>query len=183
LNLGFDFDGVLANSHPLKAVVAKEKFGVDIPPELFRRERVIAQGLLTREQYFDVGIEAMGGKHEIPPVEKAIPYMKSLMEIHSVRIVTSRTGGMLDVASSWLYGHGITDVNIQGTGYGLSKTSACEGLDLYVDDDLEKLLPLIGIVPHLLFFSWPWNMHEKDSQVIRVVSWREILEYIERIKS
>lgn len=179
MNIGLDFDGVIANSHPLKVIIAKKRFGVNILPEHFRRELVIERGLLTREQYRAVGVEAMDGSHLLPPVHESLMYLPVLLrEKHSIRIITSRTEKMLDIAKNWLAEEKII-LPIQGTGYGLSKITACKGLDLYVDDDLEKLLSLIDKVKHLLFFSWPWNAHEKEPKGIeRVSSWWEIYNYI-----
>ena len=175
MNIGFDFDGVIANSHPLKSIVARRMFGLDIPPEEFRRELIVSSGILTLAQYRSVSEEAMGGAYTIPPVADAVSYLRNLSRKHPVKIVTSRTGGMLQEAMSWLYAHEFSDLNVVGTGYGLPKTEACRGLDLYVDDDLEKLLPLIGIVPNLLFFSWPWNEYEQEPYgIVRISSWQEI---------
>lgn len=180
MEIGLDFDGVIANSHPLKSIVAREKFGVDIPPEQFRRERVVEDSLLTREQYREVGRWAMDGSYPIPPVPDVLLYLPFLLHNkHSVRIVTSRTEGMLEFAKKWLAGYRIPELPIFGTGYGLPKTEACKGLDVYVDDDLEKLLPLMGLVPNLLFFSWPWNRHEEEpAGIVRVSSWWELYNHI-----
>jgi uncharacterized HAD superfamily protein len=179
LNIGLDFDGVYANSHILKPIVANKRFGVDIPAENFRRKLVVESGLLTLEQYILVGREAMVGLHPIPLVDGATMYVKTLLaEKHSIRFITSRTEEFLEAAKKILCENGIS-LPIQGIGYGLSKTDACQSLDLYVDDDLEKLLPLSGKVEHLLFFSWPWNLYEKEPKEIqRVSSWWEIYNYI-----
>jgi hypothetical protein len=180
MKIGLDFDGVIANSHPLKAVVAKEKFGVDIPIEQFRKKVVVGTRLLTAEQYREVGIMAMNGSYPIPPVPDALLYLPLLLrDKHSVSIVTSRTEEMLESAKRWFAEYKLPGLPFLGTGYGLPKTKACEGLDIYVDDDLEKLLPLVGHVPNLLFFSWPWNLHEKEpAGITRVSCWWELYNQI-----
>lgn len=180
MNIGLDFDGVIANTHPLKAIVAKERFGVNIPPENFARKNIVGKGILTLEQYIQVGQEVMGGIYLMPEVADALFYINLLAgEKHSLKVITSRTESMLDVANKWLYDHGLACIPIVGVGYNIQKTKACKGLDLYIDDDLEKLLPLVGSVPHLLFFSWPWNISEKEpSGIIRVTSWWDIYNYV-----
>jgi len=180
MKIDFDFDGVVVNSHPLKAIIAKERFGVDIPPEQFRREIVLAGGLLSREQYREVGRLAMNGSYPIPPVPEVFLYLSLLLNGKNlVRIVTSRTGEDLEFAKKWLAEHDLPDLPIIGTGYGLPKTEVCNESDVFVDDDLEKLLPLMGVIPNLLFFSWPWNAHEKEPDCIhRVSSWWDLYNHI-----
>jgi hypothetical protein len=179
MNIGLDFDGVIANSHPVKSEVARDKYGVEIPPERLRREPVISAGLLTREQYIEMGAIAMGGSYEIPPVHEALMYIPALINHgYELRIITSRSDAMLDVAEKWLKRYAIA-MPVCGVGYRVPKNQACQGLDVYVDDDLEKLLPLVGVVPHLLFFSWPWNAHEKEpAGITRVESWYDIYHHV-----
>jgi hypothetical protein len=62
------------------------------------------------------------------------------------------------------------------TGYGKSKVDAANavGFDAYVDDDLDKLVLLRGIVPYLFLFSWGYNERVDESGVaLRVRSWEE----------
>ncbi len=179
MRIGSDFDGVIANTHMLKVWLAKEKMGIDVLPAEFRREKVVGRGLMTLEQYRTIGQGAMGGLYPIPEVEQATFYLHALAgHGYSIKLVTSRTGQMLEVAEMWLWEHCL-NFPIAGTGYGLPKNKECEGLDVYVDDDLEKLIPLIGTVKHLLFFSWPWNLYEiEPKEITRVGSWWEIYNYI-----
>lgn len=51
------------------------------------------------------------------------------------------------------------------------------GLDLYVDDDFDKLEPLVGVVPHLFLFSWGYNAHEEVGTIAKRVASREGLYY------
>ncbi len=178
MNIGLDFDGVIFNSHPLKSMVAEKRFGIKIPPERYRREFVVGQDYMTGDAYRSVGEEAMGGTYPIPPVQESLVYIPLLQAKHTVRVVTSRTGDMLSYAEQLLQEHGLT-LPATGVGYRLSKESACRDLDVYVDDDLEKLIPLIGVVPNLFFFSWPWNIDEQEPEgIVRVQSWWELYNYI-----
>lgn len=72
------------------------------------------------------------------------------------------------------------EVNIRITGVGLnSKSDACRGLDVYVDDDLDKLEYLVGIVDHRFLFSWEYNKHLTTKDIAsRVTSWRELYSRI-----
>lgn len=65
-------------------------------------------------------------------------------------------------------------------GYGNSKVSAANGLDFYVDDDLDNLKPLIGVVLHLFLFSWGYNAHVEVGDVVKhLASWKELYRTIQ----
>jgi 5'(3')-deoxyribonucleotidase len=176
MKIGLDFDGVIANSHPMKSVIAKQMFGVDIPPERFFKESVVENGL-SLEQYKLVKENLYFNDHDILPIKDAPAYISLLLSRgHDIKIVTSRTGDTLKKAENLLKKYNI-DLPLVGVGYGLSKAVAAEGLDLFVDDDIEKLIPLNGIVKHLLLFSSLYNQHNNEG-FFRVDSWNDIYKYI-----
>lgn len=178
MKIAFDFDGVVADSQTLKPLVAKDMFRVNLPLEDCTNERVIRHGL-SLDDYLIVKEAIYHGQYTINPVENAIFYLRTLVEQgYDPRIVTSRKEQTLDLAIGWFRSHSI-DLPIKGVGYKGSKVEACKGIDLYVDDDLEKLIPLIGEVPHLLLFSWPFNQDDPIPNGIgRVRSWWEIYNYV-----
>jgi len=180
LKIGLDFDGVIGNSHPLKPRLTKEMFGVEISERDFRREYVIGEGLLTPEQYKIIGHEVFRGKYSIPPVDDSLYYIELLKRHnHIIHVITSRSGDTLEPAKRFLATWGLEDVPLTGVGYGLSKKEACCGLHVYIDDDLEKLIPLVGVVPHLILFSRPENENEHEpGGITRLSSWWAIYDYI-----
>ena len=181
MNIGFDFDGVIADSHSMKPVIAKQMFGVSIPPDMYKRDLVLNHGLLTPQEYDVVSKKLYSGDVEIQEVYQAILYIKILMTHgHAIKVVTSRSGadGALQVALEWFAKKNLY-LDVIGVGYGKHKTDACRGLDVFVDDDLQKLLPLQGLVKHLLLFSSPTNRQdEAPTGVHRLDSWWEIYNYI-----
>jgi len=70
---------------------------------------------------------------------------------HNVTVITARDGIGLEIAKEWTLKEGIL-LDFIGVGYGGSKATAASGLDIYMDDDLDKLEQLIGIVPRLSCF-------------------------------
>ncbi len=182
LHIGLDFDGVLSDCGKLKSEAAKRFFGVDIPSEKFKKELVVGTGLLTLEQYRELqqivyATREVGLKAE--PVEGMLIHLPRLLEEgHRVRIVTSRSGPQLEIAQEWALKRGLI-VDFIGMGYGKSKAGAAAGMDLYVDDDLDKLEPLVGVVPHRYLFSWGYNRHLDETGVAsRVASWQELYDRI-----
>ena len=184
LNIGLDFDDVIANSHLLKPVVAKKLFGVEINPDRFRREWVVPVGILTNDQYVEVGKEVFSGKYPMIPVPGVLEYVSRLIQDgHKLRIVSSRSvvQGTLEPAIKWISYHSI-DLPLLGVGYRMSKADACKGLDLFVDDDSTKLEPLVGVVQHLVLFSWPQNSEEIPPKgTVRVWSWEEAYQHITQV--
>lgn len=182
MRIGLDFDGVISDCGALKCAAAKKLYGVDIPAIWFKKELVVGSGMLTMQQYRDLQ-QAIYGTWDLglalEPVDgvlDAIPKLRG--DGHEIKVITSRDGVQLDIARAWAMKYGLP-LDFTGVGYGASKASAAEGLDLYVDDDLDKLEPLVGIVPRRLLFSWGYNSHLDATGVAeRVSSWREILDVV-----
>ena len=183
MKIGLDFDGVISNCGKLKSDGAKNLYGVDIPSAKFKKEIVVGEGLLTAEQYRELqkviyGTREMGFLME--PVDGALDYLPCLLANgHTILVITSRGEVQLEIAKEWCIRQGL-QLDFVGVGYGNSKAGAAAGLDLYVDDDLDKLEPLVSVVPHLLLFSWGYNIHIKvDSVAKRVASWGELYHTIQ----
>lgn len=51
MRIGLDFDGVLSDCGLLKEIAAREIYGVDIPRDKFKKELVVASGVLTTDEY------------------------------------------------------------------------------------------------------------------------------------
>lgn len=186
MRIGLDFDGVISDCGTLKSETAKRLFGVDVPSARFKKELVIGDGILTLQQYRHLQ-EVIYGTREygllaraVAGALEAIPLLR--MDGHDLRVITSRDGKQLGVAKEWTRQNGL-DIDFTGVGYGASKAGAAAGLDLYVDDDLDKLEPLVGIVPHRFLFSWGYNEHIETGGIARrVASWQELLREVKSAK-
>ena len=187
MRIGLDFDGVISDCGDLKCKAAKVLFGVDIPAAHFKKEHVVEGGLLTAAQYRSLQ-DRIYGTHEygqmmapVPGVHEGIASLRDAG--HIVQVITSRDGVMLDVARAWAEREGLT-LQFTGVGHGVSKAAAARGCDFYVDDDLDKLAPLVGVVPHRALFSWGYNSHLDPTGIAdRVASWEELIAMIRSIAS
>lgn len=186
MKIGLDFDGVISDCGRLKSDGAKKIYGVEIPPERFKKELVVDAGILTLNQYKYLQKQIYGTREiglTMLPVEGVLEFVPLLqMEGHDLRIITSRTGSKSEIAREWLRLKGL-DLHIRGVGKNVSKAKACRGLDIYIDDDLDKLESLIDIVPHRYLFSWGYNKHiEIPNEVAkRINSWRDFYEEIKML--
>lgn len=185
MRIGLDFDGVISDCGTLKCLAAKTMYGVDIPSSEFKKELVVGRGLLTQPQYRELqnaiyGTWEYGQRMEpVPGVIEGIAALKSAG--HDVRVVTSREDVMLQIARDWAASRGL-ELPFEGVGHDKSKAVAAAGLDVFIDDDLDKLQPLVGIVPHRFLFSWGYNDHIVEGDVARrVASWQEFLERVDEL--
>jgi hypothetical protein len=182
MKIGLDFDGVIADCAKLKVQAAQKIWGVDIPVHRFKREFIVQDGIATHEQY-DIFLEKVFVSPEfsldMDPVPHALDYIHKILSLgHEVRVITSRSGPALERAQEWSKKFNL-DLHFTGVGYKQSKAPACEGLDIYVDDDIDKLEELLSIVPQRLLLSWDYNQHIPNSNSAqRIDSWHEIYNFI-----
>jgi hypothetical protein len=186
MKIGLDFDGVISDCGKLKSDTAKKIYGVDIPPEKFKKEIVIGGGYLTADQYRNLQKIIYGTREFgffMEPVAGMIEFIPRLLALgHSLLIVTSRGEPELKIAKEWSAKLGLV-LDFVGVGYGINKTTACTGLDVYIDDDLDKLEPLVGVVPHRFLFSWGYNQHIDVGTVARRIgSWKEFFNVVNSIE-
>ncbi len=179
MRVGLDFDGVIADPNPLKALAAKEWHGIEFPAELFKKDHVVSKGLMTAKEYdaFNMIVCRHVGLFEmLPEVEGAKKGLRRLQEKgFKVSIISSRSGKAIALARKWLEKHEI-DVPFVGT-EAEDKSAFCQGLDVYVDDDLHKLKLLEKVVPNLYLFNHAYNAHEiLENGTQRVQSWKELVK-------
>lgn len=182
MNIGLDFDGVISDCGHLKSEAARRIFDVTISPDEFKTELVVGKGILTLEQYRHLQkriYETSDFAMQMLPVDGALEYVPCLQnEGHTLRCITSRGEQGCDIARAWMKQRGLT-LPLVGIGGGMPKTEACRGLDVYVDDDLDKLQPLVKVVPQRYLFGWGYNRHTHDAVIAeRVESWKELYDRI-----
>lgn len=182
MNIGLDFDGVVADCGELKRLAAWEMYGVSIATKNLNREYIVEQQILTAEQYRAVQTavytEPQYSRRQCP-VWGAPKHIKLLHDHgHHIQIITNRDGESLALAERWLYNMGLGWVPIRGVGYGASKLEAAFGLAAFVDDDLDKLSELRGSVPNLYLFSQPYNDRDSLYGIKRISSWSALYTHL-----
>lgn len=186
MKIGLDFDGVISDCGKLKSDVARMLYGLDIPPSRFKKELLIESGLMTAEQYRKLQILIYGTREYgflMEPVAGVLQYLPRLIaEGHFPLVITSRFSEELSIAEEWASSHNLP-LEFVGVGYGESKKEAAQEMDVYIDDDLDKLEPLVGVVPNLFLFSWGYNEHIKETGICeRVSSWEAFYHRLQRLR-
>lgn len=188
MKIGLDFDGVISNCGQLKSDGARLLYGVEIPPERFKTELVVEAGILTLEQYRNLQRQIYENSEiglTMLPVEGIFEYIPKLkQDRHDLIVIASRNQSSYNIAKEWMKRQNLS-LNFVGVGGGVKKTEACRGLDVYIDDDLDKLEPLVDIVPHRFLFSWGYNQHIQAPKEVakRVSSWKQFYEEIAKLNS
>ena len=125
-----------------------------------------------------IGFYGVIATKKFEPVKDVFLYL-SLLERgrHSVRIITSGTGELLDRVQTWLAQNYSNSIQVCSADKGSLTTEAYQGLEVYVDSDPEKLSCLVDKVPHRLLFSKLRNSHQiKGIEV--VTDWWELYNHI-----
>ena len=183
LQIGIDFDGVIADTMALKRSLAKKLYSVDIPAERFKEDMVVEDGRMSREQYRRLMAKVCGTYlhgRKAKEVLGAVSAIKDfLLSGHTCTVITSREGKEVVVAEEWLQNHGIS-IPIISVGYKKSKVEAISSLDIYIDDDVYKLeMPNVsGVKLFILDCEHNKNVH-LGKHITRVKTWSEFRRMIE----
>ncbi len=187
MRIGLDFDGVIADASQLKSEGVKRLYGLDIPPGQCKKELVINAGLLTDEQYRQLQ-KAIYETREfgflMNPVDGVLEYLPKLIsQGHDIVVITSRGTNeiAIAIAQEWCASYGL-ELNFIGVDYRDTKANAAAGLDVYIDDDFDKLEPLVGLVPNLFLMSWDYNKHiDAGALARRVSSWKQFYQITQKL--
>ncbi|PIP60871.1 hypothetical protein COX00_00815 [Candidatus Uhrbacteria bacterium CG22_combo_CG10-13_8_21_14_all_47_17] len=182
LSIGVDFDGVIVDTTALKQEQALRLYGVSLKSHECKEGAVISKGLMTHAQYRELMARVcgdMGVGLQMESLEGSIEFLQKLLrQGHSIKIITARADADLEVAKQWCAEKNLV-IDFVSVGYGGSKLEAAEGLDIYIDDDLQKLLPLQGKVQNLFLFHWSYNADDLEpAEIKRVSSWQKIEDTI-----
>ncbi|MCL5016202.1 MAG: hypothetical protein M1312_01125 [Patescibacteria group bacterium] len=187
MKIGLDFDGVVADSsdnQEIKSRWAEKLYGVKVPPCDFKKGYVVGNGILTAEQYANLQNFIYGNREigmAMRPVSGALEFIPRLVANgHLVSVITSRERPALEIAVEWTAKNGLR-IPFVGVGYGISKANAAAGMNVFVDDDVNKLKNLLGVVRYRFLFSWLYNAEVDVHNVARVHSWEELYSAIQAL--
>jgi hypothetical protein len=185
MKIGIDYGDVITDTALLKSLIGTEVFHTNVAPELFKRDYVTSNGLLSHSQYTALQILIYRtkefGTERLVPVDKALYYLRELQKDgHDLTIITTRGDIETELARGWLEKMKL-DIPMLGVGVGNSKEKPTQGLDVFMDDELDELLPL-GHIPHRFLFCGRYNRDLNISEGInKVYSWLHFYEEIKKL--
>jgi len=185
--VGLDFDGVLWNFAELKHRVLYDLFGRTMSIGRETHDFMIADGVVTEEEYWELArvlcttTRYLSDMTPLPGMSTYLPHIRTLSRDVEFRVVTLRTPEGAVIAQRWIdslcLGVKVESANAAGT-----KGPHADGLHVFVDDTLEHLHEVEGIVPHRFLFSWNYNNHHGPSDgIVRVRSWKELFDHLKAI--
>ena len=189
MNIGIDFDGVIADTAGLKVRLAKELLGMDLSVENASRSKMLELGIDVKT--YDKTFKAIimnEESHKIPLVNFAKETIDRICTEHPadrVYIVTSRSDFEVPylkriMNDKQIRYHGLINTSDK------SKNSVCleNNIRAYIDDDLFKLEQINNGHTHLFFLSRPYNENTiiQNPNIMRVKDWMEFYEKIKCLR-
>lgn len=175
MNVGIDFDGVIANTPKLEADLTKKIYNKSIPVGMFSKKFVISSKLLTLDQYNNIEKSVLYSEHIGLNVEEVLGAIEAIKEFKKrgilVKIYSDREEGGIKIIKKWLFNNSL-DIEIESANNTVK-------LDAYVSDDLEKLVALKALTKSLFLFIRDSNKDVETGNIIwRVKTWKELLSHL-----
>jgi hypothetical protein len=189
-SIGLDFDGLFHDLASLTHMVLRDLFGRTMPHGREHKDLMVADGVVTHEEYKQLATELcctdkyLPHMVPLPGVSRYFPLLRKISKGNVVRIITARKPEGAVVAQKWAKALCLDGAIVESSNATGSKGPHAEGLHVYVDDDIQHLHEVEGIVPYRFLFSWPYNeMETHDVSIIRVRSWEELYGHVQSLKN
>ncbi len=191
--ISIDLDEVLADTTPALIRYHNATYGTSLTFEDFTNYEWWRVWGGTREQSVRKFLDFVKSPFfsEVRPVQGAEDAVKKLKEHHTLHIVTSRQTELESVTHSWIetYFPGVfTGIHMANhaqwalSGKTRTKVEICLELDaaLLIEDSLLYARECESDNIPVLLLDYPWNKGALPTNTKRVLSWREIVQHIEK---
>lgn len=184
--IGLDFDGVVVDTVWHRCAVCIEVYGVDPPFRSFAAKTVVSEGRLTQQQYDDLMDLVFVDPRYAMMME---PLCGAIGAIHSLiaagltpRIVTMRQAASVKFVRRFLR---LDEVQLGGlkvvsTNRQLTKHQHVAGMLAFVEDRVEHLATMKGIVPNLYLMDY-YGVAEPADWYTLVPDWPTLLPQLVRL--
>ena len=195
MNLGFDFDEVIAQMSLMAINYANDALGTDYTIDVFKNfmfeDNLYFEDEEKQNTMIALLTEAIN-KEEctsgILPYDGAVKNLQRLKrQGHDIYIITRRPKNLFDVTSHWLLKHKIPCDKLVLTDNKCKGESAVRfRLDMFVDDLEQNLYDMYSNKNRwrkgLLLMTRPWNRDKyiDASKFIRIHTWDDILNQVNK---
>jgi len=171
--VGLDFDGVLAHGLNVKKKYAKEWFGLELSLGQTKETgfNALVRSLgrdISYRSLMDRVIEEHSMEYEVP--SDCIPVLKQLYDRHCrFFVITSRNQQEYSRAMEFVCERfsglikTVCHTNNQPKDVLIKRLN----VEAYVDDDISKLLPLVGLPAELVYYRQPENVGQEVPDVLK----------------
>jgi uncharacterized HAD superfamily protein len=200
MKLGFDIDGIVANTPLAMVSYINEKFDLNFTETVFNHHDVfsntydddpeqskrIARAILEE---VILNKDKMGA---LEPYEDAAEAIRILSRQHTIHYITSRPQSQHRITVDWMRSHRLpfTTVNSLGTdlpgggNQGKGKVARSLNLDFFIDDDPSNLPDLYRYKKRwrkgVALFTRPWNINHTvdESKFLRFDEWHAVIRHL-----
>lgn len=189
--VGMDFDGFIANTHQAKVDLIERLFNVAIPIEKCRHDKLLLEKDPKLLEYYrraqELIYEQRVYSDQVQPMPGCLRRLRQLArEGNEMYVLSSRSPEAARLAMQWLEKYDIPRLGVQFVAVGRDgskeRVSHQRKLDIYFDDDLEKLVYMKANMtdpPELYLFRQPHNRLIEPPDGIKVVdSWASVCKRI-----
>ncbi|HWR00155.1 MAG TPA: hypothetical protein VN397_04915 [Candidatus Methylomirabilis sp.] len=193
MRIGLDFHGVVVDNADMKAQRAPYYGASTLTRSMFIKNTAVGRGAhqLSGRQYqalkVDIYWRPRIAHRVMVPVAGALRFMKRLIdEGHALVIISSSSRKHMKIAGRWCAKNGL---KVELVGIGMTRIDKSEAarqynLDVFVDNDLEKLRTLVGVVPkRYLFNGYGEKRVPVNGIAIRVSSWDELYHSLRKLNT
>jgi len=193
LVIGVDFDDVLFNFNDSLHAYHNAKYGTSVErKDIASYDIEKVWGCTPEEAARKVFEFYFAPDHDRTSiVAGAIEGVHKLKKDHELHIISSRGDNIKDLTLRWIdqnFPGYFKSVNLTNLYFGIadrahSKAEVCKklGVDVMIEDSLSQAEDVSSIGCKVILLDCPWNQGKLPDNVVRVYSWHEIVERIEKM--
>ena len=193
--IGFDFDDVLINFRHALRLYSNELYKTNLQREDYTSSDLSETWKCTPEEATKRVIDFYSSEHHYNalPVEGAVEGIKILKQDYDLFVITSRPEKIREMTVGWLdryFPDMFEEVHLTNLFYGegekiiRTKKEVCLelGVEAFVDDALHYAHDVSSAGIPVLLYDAPSNQGDVEHPIIRVHSWREIVDKLSNDK-
>jgi len=200
MKLGFDIDGIVANTPLSMVMYINEKFNLNLTEDVFKHPDVFSNTYVgdpeENEEIARVMLEEVvlnaGRMLDIEIYKDAVGAIRKLFRQHSIHFITSRPESQHQVTIDWMRKHRIPFTTVHSLGsdgpgggkVGKGKIGRALNLDFFIDDAPGNLPDFYRYKKRwrkgIALFTRPWNkdITIDEGMFLRFNEWDEVIRHL-----
>ena len=200
MKLGFDIDGVVANTPLAMVTYINEKFNLNFTETVFKHHDVFSNTYVEDPEENEKIAGAMlkevilnaDRMSKVEIYDDAVEAIRKLSRQHSIHFITSRPESQHQVTIKWLRANNIPFNTINSLGsdapgggkVGKGKTARSLNLDFFIDDSPTNLPDFYRYKKRwrkgIALLTKPWNENTTidEGMFLRFNSWNEVIRHL-----
>lgn len=200
MKLGFDIDGVVANTPLAMVTYINKKFNLNFTEKVFKHHDIYSNIYVEDPEENEKIASAMlqevilnaDRMLDVEAYKEAVIAIRKLSRQHSIHFITSRPESQHRVTIAWMHMHRIPFTTVHSLGsdapgggkVGKGKTGRFLNLDFFIDDDPNNLADFYRYKKRwrkgIALLTRPWNkdITIDEGMFLRFNEWDEIIRHL-----